>query len=275
MGKLKNLAPLLRPQPPRIGPTNRIEAERVRNATRAQEKPWRKWYNLADWKRLRLEVFDRDAYRCQQTNLILTGQHPHPLSPVAHHIQEHKGDPVKFWALDNIQTVAKFWHDSVAQAMERGPKSYATRPAWLKPSLIPVTIVCGPPASGKTHYVREHKADGDLVIDLDQIASTLGAPELHGWDRDTWLAPAMYMRNDMLGALSKYRHYNRAWLIVSAPRAAHRQWWADTLGGDVVLLKPTVSECMAMAEKDTDRNLDATYMAIREWNRDYTADKPD
>lgn len=36
-----------------------------------------------------------------------------------------------------------------------------------------ITIVMGPPASGKTTYVREHAGLKDLVIDLDEIARAL------------------------------------------------------------------------------------------------------
>lgn len=36
-----------------------------------------------------------------------------------------------------------------------------------------VTIVTGPPAAGKSTYVREHAASGDIVIDLDEIARAI------------------------------------------------------------------------------------------------------
>jgi len=47
---------------------------------------------------------------------------------------------------------------------------------------IPVRVVCGPPASGKSHYVREKAGPGDVVIDLDTILrETGGAPRGGGW----------------------------------------------------------------------------------------------
>lgn len=36
-----------------------------------------------------------------------------------------------------------------------------------------VTIVVGPPAAGKSTYVREHATTGDVVIDLDEIARAI------------------------------------------------------------------------------------------------------
>jgi hypothetical protein len=37
-----------------------------------------------------------------------------------------------------------------------------------------LTIVTGPPCSGKTTYVREHAQPGDIIIDLDAIITALG-----------------------------------------------------------------------------------------------------
>lgn len=45
---------------------------------------------------------------------------------------------------------------------------------------MPLTVVTGPPCSGKTTYVRDHAADGDIVIDFDNIAQALGSTVRHG-----------------------------------------------------------------------------------------------
>ena len=44
-----------------------------------------------------------------------------------------------------------------------------------------VILVWGPPASGKTTYVKKHMADGDMVIDLDAIKHAISFR-----DRDTF-----------------------------------------------------------------------------------------
>ena len=43
-----------------------------------------------------------------------------------------------------------------------------------------ITLVHGPPCSGKTTYVAERKAPGDVVIDYDAIAVALGSEREHG-----------------------------------------------------------------------------------------------
>ena len=55
-----------------------------------------------------------------------------------------------------------------------------------------VVIVMGPPASGKTTWVREHAKPGDVVIDFDVIARALGAdpdaPEYAHPSHINWIA---------------------------------------------------------------------------------------
>lgn len=131
-------------------------------------------------------------------------------------------------------------------AAQRGASFH---PDWLKPSDIPLSIVCGPPCSGKTTYVAERASDHDIIIDLDTIQMTLN-PEYRHWTKreldSSLLYRAIRVRNELLGSLSRRTH-GRAWFIVSAPSKAERQWWQEHLGGEVVLLHPGVDECKRRA----------------------------
>lgn len=104
-------------QPSRFGAPPSTEAERTKQ--RAEIMPGRSLYKTAQWQRLRLQVFRRDGYVCQKTGVRLTGKHPAPNSPVADHIERHRGDPVLFFDPENLQTVSKAWHDSEKQRQER------------------------------------------------------------------------------------------------------------------------------------------------------------
>lgn len=46
-----------------------------------------------------------------------------------------------------------------------------------KPKPANIYIVTGPPASGKTTWVRDHAKPGDITIDFDAIANTLTPPD--------------------------------------------------------------------------------------------------
>lgn len=121
-------------------------------------------------------------------------------------------------------------------------------PDWLEPSAIPLTIVSGPPCSGKTTYIKDRAKPADTVIDLDGIMMRL-APNYRHWsgalDRSLF-NKAVRARNAMLGSL-KDKTEGQAWFIVSAPTKAERDWWQGKLGGETVLLHPGTDECKKRA----------------------------
>lgn len=158
MAKLTNMRPRLGGVPTRLAGPPREVQERRRLAARDVSVDWRSWYKTSRWQQVRERVLIRDAYVCQKTGVLLIGKHPAPDSAVAHHKTPHRGDPVLFWDEANIEAVAKSWHDSVAQALENADKVAAIHPKWLQPSLIPLTIICGPAASGKAHTPRPMQA---------------------------------------------------------------------------------------------------------------------
>lgn len=92
-----------------------------RDQRRYVEQPWRKWYGTAEWQRLRIQAFERDGYVCQRTGVMCvpggTGQEDN--APVANHKIPHKGDPLLFYNLDNLETVSKWCHDNIIQKEER------------------------------------------------------------------------------------------------------------------------------------------------------------
>lgn len=246
----------------------RQQSERQRDATRSADHEYRGWYKLKRWQDLRQEVLVRDLFTCRQTGVLLIGKAPAPNSPVVDHITPHRGDPALFWDIDNLQSVSKAWHDSVKQARERADQTASIHPRWLTPSQVPLTIVCGPACAGKTTYVAQHAGPRDLVIDLDVIAVGISGEPLHGWDRDRWLNAALWQRNNMLGDLCRGGDWPHAWLIVSEPKARHRDWWQQTLRPvEIVVLEVPERECCARIGQDRDEA--RTRAVIERWWVDY------
>lgn len=139
-------------------------------------------------------------------------------------------------------------------------------PEWFKPSIVPLTIVCGPPAGGKSTWVRDHAAPADLIIDLDIIASSLSGQGFHTWDRGKWLTPAIRARNDMIGDIARQPNWSAAYLIVSEPEPDKRQWWQDKLNPkQIVVIETPPAMCITRAKADTDRNVATTIEAIGHW----------
>lgn len=133
-------------------------------------------------------------------------------------------------------------------------REYAQRrmPTDLKPSRIPLTVLCGPPASGKSSYLREHQGPNDLVIDLDSIMSGLsGLPE-HQTSKE-WLAPALEQRNALLRSLHTDTTHDAAWFVISAPDPREREQWARMLRAKLIVLDTPLAECARRIRADPAR----------------------
>lgn len=131
-------------------------------------------------------------------------------------------------------------------AIERG------LPSDLKPSRIPLTIVCGAPGSGKSTYVRANAGPRDRVICFDTIMRRLtGRPEHHHDGR--YVARALELRNAMLRELANDYQHEAAWFIVVAARPADRRKWRARLRGKVVLMDTPLVECIRRIKLDPAR----------------------
>lgn len=86
-----------------------------------------------------------------------------------------------------------------------------------------ITVIAGAPCSGKTTYARQNASPGDVIIDFDDIARSLGSPA--AWDHDLRLreitAAAWTASVDRTLALT--RTGITAWIIDSRPTPHRRQ----------------------------------------------------
>ena len=117
MARLSSLPQRLGPAVSKLkqAPRDEVSRTRMRDAT----QPWRTWYKTERWRRLRLQILKRDLFTCQQTGVMLIGKYPADDSPVVDHKVPHHGDPILFWDERNLQAVAKGWHDTTKQSLER------------------------------------------------------------------------------------------------------------------------------------------------------------
>ncbi|MFD1951881.1 HNH endonuclease [Sphingomonas arantia] len=111
MGRLKSLPSRL------ASPASRLAylPDRPAYDRNRDQQPWRKWYKLARWQKLRMHILKRDLFTCQwpgcgrieaDTSLL-----------VADHRRPHRGDERLFWDERNLQCLCKPCHD--------GPKARA------------------------------------------------------------------------------------------------------------------------------------------------------
>lgn len=89
-------------------------------------KPWKRLYKTARWQQLRMRVFIRDLFTCQDKDCGRIEGDTSQL--VADHIKPHRGDERLFWDEANIQTLCKPCHDTKKQKEEQA--SLHTRGVW-------------------------------------------------------------------------------------------------------------------------------------------------
>lgn len=122
-----------------------------------------------------------------------------------------------------------------------------------------VTVVCGPPCSGKTTWVRERAQSGDLIVDYDDIAQRLGSRRTHNHEHKYHRRVEATIARALSGI--KAGRHDRAWVIRSLPAEAERL--ADELGGTVVLIDAPDEVLLERARRRPDPA--RTARAIREW----------
>ena len=269
MPKLPSLAPALTA----LRPTLQAPKDEAALSQYRRDHKGHNLYNSRRWRGsdgsggrdgLRWQTLLAAGFTC-----AMCGKHEADTSRlVADHITPHRGDDALFWDASNLQCLCDSCHSGAKQVEESANLTASFHPSWLRPSSIPLTIVCGPPASGKSYYVRQNAGLSDITIDLDEIASGLSGQSLHGWDRK-WLTLALRERNDMLGSLSRDPPYAAAWLIASEPRAKWRQWWQDTMRPDrIVVIEADEAQCLRQARSDPDRDLlDLDRLATMWWTK--------
>lgn len=115
-----------------------------------------------------------------------------------------------------------------------------------------VVVVCGPAGSGKTTYVRERFARGDLVLDLDLvIGALLGG--VGRTEKDEYVVPfACEARDAVVKRLERESEVKTAWVVTGGAEREKRQWF-ERRGARVVVLAVEEEECMRRIRNDLDK----------------------
>jgi broad-specificity NMP kinase len=132
-----------------------------------------------------------------------------------------------------------------------------------------LTVVTGPPCSGKTTYVQQHALPGDIIIDFDHLAQALGSPVTHEHDTQ-YRRVAAEARHAAIGeAIACHHEGCRVWVVDASPgegwlrqyRAAHAR---------IVTLTADPAELHRRAQGRTQ----AAHTRIDHWLGEHTQSQP-
>jgi predicted kinase len=98
-----------------------------------------------------------------------------------------------------------------------------------------LTVITGPPCSGKSTYAREHAEPGDILIDYDLMAQALGSTSPHDHpDPVRWVTIAA--RRAAIGAaIAQHRQGATVWIVQTRIAADEMGKYRDA-GAEIVTL---------------------------------------
>lgn len=99
-----------------------------------------------------------------------------------------------------------------------------------------LTVVTGPPCSGKTTYVRTHAQPDDVVVDFDAIAQALGSPTPHDHNPAVRHVTMMARRAAIDAAIVVHTRGATVWIVDCNITAARMQAYRAA-GARIVDLK--------------------------------------
>lgn len=98
-----------------------------------------------------------------------------------------------------------------------------------------LTVVTGPPCSGKSTYVRTHRQPGDLVIDFDDLARSLGSPDPHDHAAPVRFVARAARAAAIPAAIGCHHRGARVWIVDCNPPRSRRQQY-HIAGAHIVTL---------------------------------------
>lgn len=111
-----------------------------------------------------------------------------------------------------------------------------------------ITVVMGAPCSGKSTYVKEHAAPGDIVIDFDVLAQALGSPDPHDHPKPIRMVAIDMRRTAIMSAIQQHSAGATVWIVDINP--GERMALYKRAGAEIVTMTADRDELRRRAQAE-------------------------
>lgn len=197
----------------------------------------KQFYKSKEWIIFRkLIILDRGPI-CQKCGKkIVESKHI-----IVHHIIELTEENVNDTSIslnpDNVIIVCFDCHNKIHERFGYGYKA-------PKKKERGISIVFGPPCSGKTKYVIDNMTRGDIVVDMDRLYQAVTLLPLY--DKPNNLKQNVTaVRNQIIDNVkTRYGRFNSAWIIGGYPDKYKREKLACDLGAELIFIQVDKEDCL-------------------------------
>lgn len=138
-----------------------------------------------------------------------------------------------------------------------------------------IIAVCGPPGSGKSHYIAQHWQRGDLLIDLDRLIPAITLDTYTNEPKHV-LKMAWALRDAAIKYASRSSSYARLWITETAPSKLRRDQLRSSLNARVLLMRCPKAICIQRANNQPQgRKRGDWTMIIDDWFDRYEPSQDD
>ena len=227
----------------------------------AQYDELHSFYCGGAWRAFRTNYIASHEPICARCGKIITDD----LDLILHHYKAHLTianfrDASISLNPENIQIVCHACHNIIHGVARPRP-------------LHAVSLIYGPPLSGKTSYVMANMQRGDLVVDMDRLYAAISLQPVY--DKPDQLKRNVFALRDILidNIKTRYGKWDGAWIIGGYPVKYQREQIAEQTGASIIYCEASKDECLARLEADPARRQKKSEWAqyINDWFEKYSA----
>ncbi|MDP4153275.1 MAG: AAA family ATPase [Bacillota bacterium] len=230
-------------------------------------------YKSKKWEKCRDSFMSSKNYICERCgDIAVICHHKKYITP------ENINDPNITLNWNNLEALCRTCHAAEHMSMGACAPGLTFDESGNLVKINNAYLICGSPGSGKSTWVKEHKHNDDIVIDLDYIcAALMGEPDNIYLNHEPVLAVALEVQKLLYQIIKAKRgKWRSAYVITSTPSKDKQNKLAKELDAKIIVMETTLTECIERIKNDQ-RRASSTEKFIelaKQWYENFTSSPP-